>query len=180
MKIVKVSFLLMITFLLATSNLHSQTEQINQVLRNNFIDTSPSLDKGIDKGVFEKEGFENHSNQIFKARTFDSTSVVDSVFETSESGSKSKHSYSYDSNGNMTLKLREGSDWINNWRNSYVYDSNGKMTLQTNKLWDGSQWVNYDRQVYSYDTKENLISVLTETWDENLWMLDSRHNYDHD
>ena len=66
MKVAKVSFLSIIAFLLTTSNLYSQTERLNNLLRNNFNDAFLSLEKGIDKSVFEKESFENHSNQILK------------------------------------------------------------------------------------------------------------------
>ena len=91
MKIVKVFFLSIFAFLLITSNLHSQTEQLNKVLRSNFQITFPSLEKGIDKSAFEKESFENHSNQILKRIDFDSTSVIDSVIVTRENGDKGKY-----------------------------------------------------------------------------------------
>ena len=78
MKFVKALFLSIIITLLISSNLHSQTEQFNKVLRNNFKDTFTTPGKTIENNRINKESFENQSNQILKAATFDSTSVVKS------------------------------------------------------------------------------------------------------
>jgi len=128
MKFGKVFFLLIITFLLTTSNLHSQAEQLNKVLRSNFKDSFLSLEGNLDKGVFEKESFENQLNKIIYTQNFDSTTIIDSIIMNPVNGSKVKYSYVYDSKGNKTLELLEdwsGNQWIRSYREVYTYDSNG-------------------------------------------------------
>jgi len=183
MKFVRALFLLIIVFLLITSNLHSQTEQLHKVLRSNFQDTFHSLEKCIDKSVFEKESFENYSNRILKRVDFDSTSVVDSVIVTKENGDKEKHIYTYDSNGNTISELHEswdGSQWVNGARYTYTLDSNGNSTSYLYEQWDGNQWLNSSKYTYTYDSNGNMTFELIEIWEESQWVNFCQTTYTYD
>ena len=180
MKFVRALFLLIIVFLLISSNLYSQTEQLHKVLKSNFQDTFPSLEKGIDKSVFE-----NHSSKILKTATFDSTFVVDSVIVRSYQYRTQKESYTYNSDGNISSCLHEyweGSKWVYSWRESYIYDSKGNMTSRLYENWNSTKWVNSSKRTYTYDSNENLTLTLTEWWEESQWVYYSKqtNTYDSD
>jgi len=167
-----------IVILFAVSNLYSQTERLDELLKHKSSDQFLSYEEGVDKSVFE-----NHSNQILKTATFDSTSVVDSVIVTNKNGDKKNHTYIYDSNWNITLHLIEkwyGGQWVKSSRTTYVYDSNGYMILSFGDIWDGVQWVNIRRDTYTYDSNENLTLALTERWDESQWVFYSKTTYAYD
>jgi len=134
------SILSIVVVLFACSNLYSQSERLDELLKHKNSDQYLSYEEGVDKSVFE-----NRSNQILKVRTFDSTSVVDSVIVTRENGDKGKYTYTYDSNGNTISELHEsweGSQWVNGARYTYVLDPNGNTTSLLYEQWDGNQWLN--------------------------------------
>ena len=73
--------LLTMMILLTVTNLYSQPERLDELLKNKIKDPLFQNEEGFNKSVFE-----NHSNQILKTAIFDSTSVVDSVIFTRENG----------------------------------------------------------------------------------------------
>ena len=183
MKFVRASFLLMIIFLLATSNLNSQTEQLNHLLRSNFNDAFPTHEKGIDNNVFEKESFENHSNQILKTATFDSTSVVDSVIIRSAQYGTDKESYTYSLSGKIaswSFEIWEESAFKKYYQETYNYDSSGYLTFWLFERWNGSTVGNYILETYTNNPSGNRTSYLEANWIGGEWKNSSRGTYTYD
>ncbi|MCK5455648.1 MAG: T9SS type A sorting domain-containing protein, partial [Melioribacteraceae bacterium] len=85
-----------------------------------------------------------------------------------------RRTYTYDTNGNMTLYLYEtwdGSQWVNDWRENYTYDPNGNTTSLISEEWNESQWVNDQRETYLYDSGGNMFFFLSEIWSGNEWKI---------
>jgi YD repeat-containing protein len=64
--------------------------------------------------------------------------------------------YTYDSNGSISLVTHRLPDQLVQWKRTYSYDSNGRLELVTQDV--GGSW----EQTYSYDSEGHLDSVVTD------------------
>ena len=173
MKIVKVSFLLIIAFLLTTLNIYSQLGRASDLINSGFTFKSPSNERKFDANILKTKSIENQLNKANHVQVFDSTSLVDSIFV----GSREKHFYTYESNGNVLshlCKLFDGSQWIISFNYSYKYDSNGKLTYN---LREGTSKYS---STYTYDLDENLTLEFVEIFDNNEWKISQKYIYTYD
>ena len=156
-----------IVILFAVTNLYTQTERLGELLKNNIKDPFFQNEEGFDKGVFE-----NHSNQILKTNTFDSTSVVDSVIVTKGIGDIEKHYYSYNVFGEMTSYSLEsffaGSSQ-QDCRPTENYDKNGETTSELMEVFYANHWINETQITRSFNEFGKLEYELEEKWDDDKW-----------
>ena len=54
-----------------------------------------------------------------------------------------------------------------NEKHTYTYNSNGNMLSNFKKVWDGTQWINSGREIYEYDSSGNKTFYLIEGWEDS-------------
>ena len=87
--------------------------------------------------------------------------------ETSQWVNSDKSEYTYDANGNLTVRIysdwnSETSQWVNYFKHEYTYDANGNPTVEIYSLWNSetSQWENSDKSEYTYDLSYGLNDLI--------------------
>jgi hypothetical protein len=154
--------LIFILYLIFSFHLNIFSQKKNN---SNFLTESSSFDK-----IYNTE----LNNKAYRT-VFDSSSVVDSIILTGEI-SKSKYSYSYDSNWNV-LVLKDEIFADNHWGNfikiSFFYNDDGLLLDKKIEFWNGVQWELTSQHYYSYDENNFLIQTIIESPDGNH----QRYNY---
>jgi len=87
--------------------------------------------------------------------------------ETSQWVNSDKSEYTYDANGNLTVRIysywnSETSQWENSDKYENTYDANGNPTVEIYSLWNSetSQWENSDKSEYTYDLSYGLNDLI--------------------
>ena len=87
--------------------------------------------------------------------------------ETSQWVNSDKSEYTYDANGNLTVRIYSywnsgTSQWVNSDLEEYTYDANGNPTVEIYSLWNSetSQWENSDKSEYTYDLSYGLNDLI--------------------
>jgi hypothetical protein len=96
----------------------------------------------------------------------------------------SQNLYTYDSNNNLTINLRQSwnsgtGTWQNGYQNVWTYDANNNPTSGLHQTWDVNAWVDDDLVLYTHDANNNLISFLFQVWN-GTWDDFSQGFYSYD
>ncbi|NOX66409.1 MAG: T9SS type A sorting domain-containing protein [Chlorobi bacterium] len=182
-KIAKVFFLLMITFLLTTSNIYSQDLQHNFELGNKAPSPMINLNRVNYRSKILNENSTNRHFAMHYKNDSGSNYVIDSVITVRGEGIIAKYSYSFDMSGKRKSSLCE--EWIENNLVSTrlvtcTYDVDENLIGILLEEMKNGVWSNYSRTTKEYDSNGNVISDLYEKWYEVKWYNVTRKTYTYD
>ena len=109
--------------------------------------------------------------------------------ETSQWVNSDKSEYTYDANGNLTVRIYSywnsgTSQWVNSDLEEYTYDANGNPTVRIYSGWNSetSQWVNSDKYEYTYDANGNPTVEIYSLWNSETsqWENSDKSEYTYD
>ncbi|TAL68639.1 MAG: T9SS type A sorting domain-containing protein [Bacteroidetes bacterium] len=99
--------------------------------------------------------------------------LISSVMAYSSSGTESKYTYTYDSNGKLLTLLKEDlidGQWSVSRQVTYTNDVNGNRLTFLSQQWLNGQWENLYQGNYTYDLNNNLLTALVEQWLISEWV----------
>ena len=109
--------------------------------------------------------------------------------ETSQWVNSDKSEYTYDANGNLTVRIYSywnsgTSQWVNSDLEEYTYDANGNPTVRIYSGWNSetSQWVNSSKYEYTYDANGNPTVEIYSLWNSETsqWENSDKSEYTYD
>ncbi len=105
--------------------------------------------------------------------------------ETSQWVNSDKSEYTYDANGNLTVRIYSywnsgTSQWVNSDLEEYTYDANGNPTVRIYSGWNSetSQWVNSDKYEYTYDANGNPTVEIYSLWNSETSQWENSDKYE--
>ena len=86
--------------------------------------------------------------------------------------SKSKVTYSYDTNNNSVTEYNQiwyVNDWLNSSWIDYTYTAQNKIKSRTEKKWINNDWQYSKSNTYEYDLQGNTTNTIYLTWNGSTW-----------
>ncbi len=94
-----------------------------------------------------------------------------------------RHSYTYDTKGNLLTKLIEVYDYpsyMGYLRFTNTYDLQGNISRAVTEIWLNTAWVNSNSHTYTTDTEGNILTDLSQTWSNGEWVNNFNDTYTYD
>lgn len=98
-----------------------------------------------------------------------------------------KEVFSYDKNGNTTMKARykwENNAWSGSWKYEHAYNADNNLVLGIDYSWDTikNDWINSYKTEYTFYKIENQTEEINYSWDavKNEWIPNDRYSHSYD
>lgn len=212
----------------STSKTSSQTKLTNSIVKTQQTNAdSPGLpSKVIINNLYDKPGihlytYDSKGNIITKIESTTQDEISETTqynvegkitsvlisFRSIYSEGMSRRSYTYDSNGNLTLilaetqkdgtweelnktiysfdsngnlineKIMSNNEFQEDEQNTYTYDNNNNILSHVKMNYINNSWLNQKKISYTYDGNKNKLSEIEEYWTDNNWVKSNKTNY---
>lgn len=145
----------------------------NSLKNNLFYDNQNNLITEINFGWYIND-WDSLSRIIYSYETGMLSQSVHQVYNNTSWEDRTRYSYVYDQNQNLSSTLIES--WINNnWQNSFLitnyYSSQNKRDSILFQTWLNSDWQNDKKTVFYYSANQiDLDSLIAKSWNGLAWI----------
>jgi len=182
MKTTTLILLLLLILIATSSSTYSQSEKIEELIKNSISDTE-NLQKEIVDNFLQDMMFNKYSLKDIMPVSSNDTRLIDSVWLHNANGRINSYSFKYDSNKNRISYIKKNgsnSSWIIILRETYSYNDQNLIILKLKEYFNGISWYKGERSKYVYDSDGNIVLRLVETWKDNAWKNISRFTSTYD
>jgi len=190
----KKSFLLLITFIIASININAQITKssdftdrgyFNRIL--NYHNNKNNLYSDVKSNGYQKLDSIIRPDYSKEELYYDDKGHnIQYLYNELHNTDKFKEEYFYDVNGNLISV--NGYWWenpSNQYINEYIQEASYSGTLLssvTQRNWENNQWRNSYKEEYTYNSYNNLTNTVSTLWDtiSMQWVSYSRYDYSYD
>jgi YD repeat-containing protein len=168
------SLLLIVILILSTLSAFCQTNNVHSHSdKENFPKTIPSTLVAHSTSLSYTE----------ESRSANEECLLDSIVEYFDGELGFRHTYQYDSEGNLIESMHQTrfeTQWRNNTRHSYSYNQQGAETEELRSGWENNNWKNELRFSSTYDLQNNRTEYIMEVWNGSNYVNSDRKSYSYD